>query len=112
MPAGSSAPPWPAVTIAAFGYPATFVANAVSFLAVVVAVMFVRLSRPPGSSGSVLKSVGPDCAAARAEPSCRAATIAIGVVAFLAAPFIALVPAMALRLTHGGPATLPRRPPR
>lgn len=93
-------------TIAAFGYPATFVANALSFLAVVVAVMFVRLSRPPGSTGSVLKSVWSGFAAARAEPSCRAAIIAIGVVAFVAAPFIALVPAMAMRLTHGGPAAV------
>lgn len=93
-------------TIAAFGYPATFVANALSFLAVVVAVMFVRLSRPPGRTGSVLKSVWSGFAAARAEPSCRAAIIAIGVVAFVAAPFIALVPAMAMRLTHGGPATV------
>jgi MFS family permease len=40
--------------------------------------------------------------AAWAQPSCRAATIAIGTVAFLAAPFIALVPAVALSLTHGG----------
>jgi MFS family permease len=93
-------------TIAAVGYPATFVANALSFLAVVVAVMFVRLSRPPGGTGSVLKSVWAGFAAARAEPSCRAAIIAIGVVAFVAAPFIALVPAMAFRLTHGGPAAV------
>jgi MFS family permease len=94
------------VTIAALGYPATFVANALSFLAVVVAVMFVRLSRPPGGSGSVLRSVWSGFAAARAEPSCRASIIAIGVVALVAAPFIALVPAMALRLTHGGPAAV------
>jgi MFS family permease len=89
-------------TIAAFGYPATFAANAVSFLAVVLAVLFVRLSRPPGGHGGLLSSVWSGLAAARAEPSCRAAIIAIGVVAFVAAPFIALVPAMALRLSHGG----------
>jgi MFS family permease len=93
-------------TIAALGYPATFVANALSFLAVLVALMFVRLSRPPSGTASVLSSVWSGFAAARAEPSCRAAIIAIGVVAFVAAPFIALVPAMALRLTHGGPAAV------
>jgi MFS family permease len=93
-------------TIAALGYPATFVANAVSFVAVVVAVMFVQLASPPGGTGSVLKAVWSGFAAARAEPSCRAAIIAIGVVAFAAAPFIALVPAMALRLTHGSPAAV------
>lgn len=90
-------------TIAAFGFGASFTANAVSFLAVVVAMLFVRLSPPPGRTGSVLASLRDGLAAARAQPSCRAAIIAIGVVAFVAAPFIALVPAMALRLSHGGP---------
>ena len=36
------------VTIAAFGYPVAFLANAASFLAVVVALLFVRLSPPAG----------------------------------------------------------------
>src|SRR5258708_5687115 len=35
-------------TVAAFGYPAAFAANAASFLAVVVALAFVRLARPGG----------------------------------------------------------------
>jgi MFS family permease len=90
-------------TIAAFGFGASFVANAVSFLAVVAAMLFVRLSPPPGRTGSVLAALRDGLAAARAQPSCRAAIISIGVVAFVAAPFIALVPAMALRLSHGGP---------
>jgi MFS family permease len=90
-------------TIAAFGFSASFTANAVSFLAVVAAMLFVRLSPPPGRAGSVLTALRDGLAAARAQPSCRAAIIAIGVVAFVAAPFIALVPAMALRLSHGGP---------
>jgi MFS family permease len=90
-------------TIAAFGFGASFVANAVSFLAVVIAVLFVRLSPPPGRQGSVLAALRDGLTAARAQPSCRAAIISIGVVAFVGAPFIALVPAMALRLSHGGP---------
>jgi MFS family permease len=94
-------------TIAAFGYAASFVANAVSFLAVVVAVLFVRLSPPPGRQGSLIASLRSGVGAARAEVSCRAAIISMAVVAFLAAPFIALVPAMALRLSqHGGPAVV------
>jgi MFS family permease len=93
-------------TIAAFGFAASFTANAVSFLAVVVAVLFVRLSPPPGRHGSVLASLRAGLAATRAEPSCRAAIIVIGVVGFVAAPFIALVPAMALRLSHGGAAAV------
>jgi MFS family permease len=88
--------------VAAFGFAAAFVANAVSFLAVVVAVLFVRLSPPPGRRGTVLASLREGLAAARAQPSCRAAIIAIGVVALIASPFIALVPAMALRLSSRG----------
>jgi MFS family permease len=90
-------------TIAAFGFGASFVANAASFLAVVIAVLFVRLSPPPGRQGSVLAALREGLTVARAQPSCRAAIVTIGVVAFVAAPFIALVPAMALRLSHGGP---------
>jgi len=88
--------------VAAFGFPASFDANAVSFLAVVAALAFIRLSPPPGSTGSLLRSMHDGLRAAWAQPSCRAATISIGVVAFLAAPFIALVPAVAHSLTHGG----------
>jgi MFS family permease len=93
-------------TIAAFGFGATFVANAVSFLAVVIAVLFVRLSPPPGRQGSVIAALRDGFTATRAQPSCRAAIVSIAVVAFVAAPFIALVPAMALRLSHGVPAAV------
>ncbi len=93
-------------TVAAFGFAASFVANAVSFLAVVFAVLLVRLSPPPGRPGGVLASLRSGLSATRSEPSCRAAIITIGVVGFVAAPFIALVPAMALRLSHGGAAAI------
>src|SRR5580693_3763562 len=89
-------------TVAAFGFAASFAANAVSFLAVVIALLFVRLAPPPGGHGGMLSSMRDGLRAAWAQSSCRAATIAIGTVAFLAAPFIALVPAVALSLTRGG----------
>jgi MFS family permease len=88
--------------VAVFGYPVAFVANAVSFLAVVVALAFVRLGPPAGRSAGLFASVREGFAAARREPSCWAAIITIAVVALLASPFIALVPVMADRLTHGG----------
>jgi predicted MFS family arabinose efflux permease len=90
------------VTVAAFGYPVAFVANAVSFLAVVVALLFVKFSPPSGTRTSLMSSLREGLAAARQEPSCRAAIITIAVVALLASPFIALVPVMAHHLTHGG----------
>jgi MFS family permease len=90
------------LTVAAFGYPVAFVANAVSFLAVVVALVFVRLAPPAGHPAGLLASLRAGVTAARCEPSCRAAIGAIAAVAFLASPFIALVPVMAHHLTHGG----------
>ncbi len=89
-------------TVAAFGFAASFVANAASFLAVVIALLFVRLAPPPGTGERLVRSMRDGLKAAWAQPSCRAATVAIGVVAFLAAPFIALVPAVALSVSHGG----------
>ena len=91
------------IAVAAFGYPVAFLANAVSFLAVVAALAFVRLSPPSAKpDGSVWASLRVGFAAARAEPACRAAIVLIGTVAFLASPFIALVPAMARHVSHGG----------
>lgn len=92
-------------TIAAFGYSVAFVANAVSFLAVVVALAFVPLPAPAGrgKGTSVRDSLREGFAAARGQPTCRAAITCIGVVALLASPFIALVPAMAGHVAgHGG----------
>jgi MFS family permease len=88
--------------VAAFGYPAAFTANAVSFLAIVVALAFVRLAPPVGRSAGLLAALRSGFTAARREPSCWAAIVTIAVVAFLASPFIALVPVMAHHLTHGG----------
>jgi MFS family permease len=89
-------------TVAAFGYPVAFVANAVSFLAVVAALAFVRLGPPGGQPSGLRAALRSGFTAARHEPSCRAAIGTIAVVAFLASPFIALVPVMAHHLTPGG----------
>jgi MFS family permease len=89
-------------TVAAFGYPVAFAANAASFLAVVVALAFVRLGPPAGQSPGLFSSLRTGYAQARRDPSCRAAIGSIGVVAFVASPFIALVPVMARHLAGGG----------
>ncbi len=89
--------------VAAYGYPGALVANAVSFLAVVVALAFVRLGRPTGAPAPLLASLRSGLAVARQDVSCWSAITTIAVVAFLASPFIALVPVMAAHLTHGGP---------
>jgi MFS family permease len=93
-------------TVLAFGYPMAFVANAISFLAVVLALAFVHLAPPPPAPPegrpSLVISLRFGFSAAMNEPGCRAAIILIAVVALLASPFIALVPAVAHRLSHGG----------
>jgi MFS family permease len=93
-------------TVAAFGYPVAFAANAASFLAVVVALAFVRLERGSGKAGGLLESLREGFRVARAEPSCWAAVCTIAVVALIASPFIALVPAMAERLAGTGGRTV------
>jgi MFS family permease len=90
------------VTVAAFGYPVAFVANAASFLAVVVALLFVKFTPPSGTRTGLASSLREGFTAARQQPSCWAAIVTIAVVALLASPFIALVPVMAHHLTHGG----------
>jgi MFS family permease len=90
------------ITVAAFGYSVAFVANAVSFLAVVVALVFVKFSPPSGVRTGLLSALREGFTAARREPSCWAAIVTIAVVALLASPFIALVPVVAHHLTDGG----------
>lgn len=93
-------------TVLAFGYPMAFVANAVSFLAVVLALAFVQLAPPPPlppeGRPSLVSSLRSGFAAARDEPGCRAAIVLIAIVGLLASPFIALVPAVAQRLSDSG----------
>ena len=78
-------------------YAIVFGINALSFGAVVVALLLVRLPRPVPQTGhlSMAARIAEGARAARAEPGCRSAILCIAVVALLASPFIALVPAMA-----------------
>jgi len=78
-------------------YAIVFGINAASFGAVVVALLLVHLPKPVPQSGhlSMAARILEGARAARAEPGCRSAILCIAVVALLASPFIALVPAMA-----------------
>ena len=90
------------VVIALGSYGLAFALNAVSFLAVVVALLVVRVPPPVGrEAGGMASRIRAGARAALAEPGCRAAITMIGIVALLASPFIALVPAVADRLVDG-----------
>ena len=90
------------IVIAVGSYGLAFAVNAVSFLAVVVAVLFVQVPPPANrEEGGIAARIRAGARAARAEPGCRAAIVMIGIVGLLASPFIALVPAVADRLVDG-----------
>jgi MFS family permease len=78
-------------------YAIVFAVNAASFGAVVIALVLVHLPKPVPVTGnlSMIERIVEGARAARAEPGCRSAILSIAVVALLASPFIALVPAMA-----------------
>ena len=91
-----------AVTIAVWGYEWAFVLNAVSFFAVIIAMLLVHL--PPHvtpAAERIWRRIAEGIQAARDEPACRAAISLMAMAAFLAAPFIALISARALELTDG-----------
>jgi len=86
-------------------YTFAFVLNAVSFGAVVVAIALVRLPPPhpdPDETGGLARRIATGARGAWAEPGCRAAILAIGVAALLLSPFIALIPAVAIKLFDAG----------
>jgi MFS family permease len=88
-------------------YGLVFGINAASFAAVVLALVMVRLPKPVVSSERIGMRARLAAGAwiAAAEPGCRSAIELIAVVALLASPFIALVPAMSKVLDRGGVST-------
>lgn len=92
------------VVIAVGSYTWAFGINAVSFFAVVGALAVMRLAHhtpEPGAEG-IWARIRAGARAAAAEPGCRSAIALISLAAFLAAPFIALIPAKASLLADGG----------
>jgi len=81
-----------------------FVANAVSFVVVVIAFSFVHTPARPRAT-TRLALVGDTLIGLRAawrSPGCRNAIIGVGTVGLLISPFITLVPAMAIDVLHAG----------
>lgn len=79
-----------------------FAINAVSFGAVVVALMFVRLPRhvPTAPDEGIFSRIAAGARVAMGEPGCRNAIGLIAVVALIGSPFIGLVPAVAIEGLH------------
>ncbi|HVF14108.1 MAG TPA: MFS transporter [Acidimicrobiales bacterium] len=91
------------IVLAAGSYTFAFVLNAVSFGAVLVAIALVRVPPPVADDESGLwRRIAAGARAAWDEPGCRAAILGIAVAALLLSPFIALIPAVALKLFGEG----------
>ena len=90
------------VAIVAGGYGWAFGINAGSFFAVLVALLLVRLPvlQPSGEVESVLHRLREGLRATLRTPAARLAVTLISVVALTASPFIALIPAVALKAFH------------
>ena len=90
------------VAIVAGGYGWAFGINAASFFAVLVALCFVRLPAMarPATVESLAKRLGDGIRATSRTPAARLAVTLISVVALTASPFIALIPAVALKAFH------------
>jgi len=79
--------------------------NTVSFLAVVVAVLLARLPRPaalPAHRPRLLASIGEGWHTVRSMPGLRAMSTVMCINTVLAAPFIALIPAMVNQVLEAG----------
>ena len=85
-------------------YTLAFALNAVSYGAVVVVLLMLRLEapepsdEPPGLWPRIVAGIR----GARAEPGCRTAILTMAVTALLLSPFIALIPAVAVKLFDEG----------
>jgi len=85
-------------------YTWAFALNAASYGAVMVVLLMVRLQapapsdEPPGLRARIVAGAR----GAWAEPGCRTAIVTIAVTALLLSPFIALIPAVTVKLYGGG----------
>lgn len=90
------------IAIVAGGYEWAFAVNSMSFVFVLVALLLVRL--PPAAPAiedlSLRRRLGEGARAVREIAPAAFAVASISVVALTASPFIALVPAMALKAFH------------
>ncbi|HEX6311896.1 MAG TPA: MFS transporter [Acidimicrobiia bacterium] len=83
------------------GYEWAFGVNTASFFAVIAVLVILRLPRPaPATDASIVAAIVTGARFVRADPGLRVVVGYMALNSLLAAPFIALVPAMALKVFH------------
>ncbi len=89
------------VVIAAGSYASAFTINTISFFAVIFVLLSLRLPTPePEGHAPLLQSIRAGVRFGNDDPGLRVAFAVLGFAAFLAAPFIALVPAFGDKVFH------------
>jgi MFS family permease len=89
------------VTIAIGGYSLAFLINTLSFFAVIVVIASLRLPPPTHAENTqLLRSIRDGVRIATRDPGLRLVLTLIAFASLLAAPFIALVPAVADKVFH------------
>jgi MFS family permease len=90
------------IVIVAGSFSLAFALNAVSFVAVVVAFVVVRVPQPTADEEwqGIVRQLKAGARAVRADAGCRAALAFIAVAAGVAAPFMSLIAAMGEELAH------------
>ncbi len=76
--------------------------NAVSFLAVVVALLLVQIPRPSGDAGPIFAAILQGWRFVRRDPGLRVVLGAFTLTTLCISPFIGLIPAMVVKVFHEG----------
>jgi MFS family permease len=88
------------------GYSWAFGINAASFAATIIALTLIRVPSPMTTGDATLwHRIVEGVRIAKAEPGCRTALTVGAIMAICASPFIALIPAVARLIFHGGSGT-------
>jgi MFS family permease len=90
------------IVIASAGYGWAFGLNALSFLAVIAAIAPLQLPRPHPNTETIGRAIRTGMRFVRIDPGMRVVIAYMAVNSLLAAPFIALVPAMAIKVLDTG----------
>jgi MFS family permease len=95
------------ITYAAFGPAWCFLINGISFVAVIVALFFMRIKIEPGPErkASPLADLREGLRYALREPMIRTLIIVVGATSLFGFSFSTLVPAWAVKILHGGATT-------
>ena len=90
-----------AVAISIGGVTSALIANAISFFAVIIVLLFVALPYVPSVKRSIVASISDGLAYARDTPAVRSMLQMMMLTVFFAAPFIGLISQMGKNVFHG-----------